>query len=179
MSTKAFISFNGSAAAVIVHGVVNESLFDVFEKRGIREVVILEGRPSLEAARRNTSALAKHKITPVLIADNMAGFLFFKNYVKEVWLAYYEADKEGALCDVGGLILAVLAKKHGLTVNLYPAGRKVAFLGKEKDLFSFNGERIAPAKTKGYVPLTEWVDCRYITKITTQRAVMNQGVEVI
>jgi methylthioribose-1-phosphate isomerase len=178
MSIKTPINSNGSAA-IIVHGVVNEGLFDLFEKRGIKETVILEGRPSLEAARRNAKALAKHNIMPILIADNMAGFFFFKNYVKEVWLAYYVADKEGALCDVGALILAVLAKKHGLAIHLYPAGRKVEFLGKEKDLFQFNGERVAPPNTKAYVPLVEWVDRKYITKIITRRAMKNQGVEVI
>src|SRR5436853_1049040 len=95
MSTKS----NGavvSTAAIIVQGVANDVLFDWFQKRKIKEVVILEGRPSLEAARVNCRALAKRKIKSILIADNMAGFLFFNNRVKEVWLSYYIADRKGA-----------------------------------------------------------------------------------
>ena len=163
-------STNG-AAVTMVQGLVNNTLFDLFKERKIKEVVVLEGRPSLEAARLNCQALTKRKIKPVLIADNMAGFLFFKNRVKEVWLAYYMADKKGALCDIGASILGVLAKRHGLPVNLYPALKSPKFVGKEKDLFCFNGERVAPKKIKGYVPLAEWVDKKYITKVHVHHCV--------
>jgi hypothetical protein len=47
----------------------------------------------------------------------MAGSLFFNGYVKEVVLACQYADKTGALCDMGALILAVLAKKHKVDIK--------------------------------------------------------------
>jgi methylthioribose-1-phosphate isomerase len=153
------------SATIVVQGLVNELLFDLLKSKDVKEVVVLEGRPSLEAARSNCRALVKRKMKPVLIADNMAGFLFFKKRVKEVWLAYYEADKQGALCDIGASILGILAKQHKLPVNLFPAAKKPKSVGKEKDLFSFNGERVAPPKIKGYVPLTERLPEKYITNI--------------
>ena len=99
------------------------------------------------------------------ISSRARGFLFFKNCVKEVWLSYYEVDKNGALCDIGASILGVLAKQHKLPVNLFPAAGKPRIVGKEKELFFFNGERVAPPKIKGYVPLTERLAEKYITKI--------------
>ena len=154
-----------ASEAILVQGVVNDVLFDLFKERKIKEVVVMEGRPSLDAARLNCRALVKRKIKPVLIADNMAGFLFFKRRVKEVWLSYYAVDKKGALCDIGASILGVLAKKHKLPVNLFPAAGKPKSKGKEKDLFSFNGEKVAPKNIKGYVPLTERLAEKYITKV--------------
>ena len=164
-SSPAASQSSAKERAVVVQGVVSELLFDLLKAKKVKEVVVLEGRPSLEAARANCRALMKRKIKPVLIADNMAGFLFFKNRVKEVWLAYYRVDKKGALCDIGASILGVLAKQHQLPINLFPAAKKPKSVGKEKDLFSFNGERVAPSNIKGYVPLTERLAGKYITHV--------------
>src|SRR3989338_6892437 len=111
-------------SVVLVQGVVKGSLFDLLKKRKTTDIVVLEGRPNLEAARQSTKDLAKRKLIPTLIADNMAGVLFYKNLVKEVWLSYQLTDENGALCDIGGLILAVLGKRHNIPVYIYPSGRK-------------------------------------------------------
>ena len=92
----------------------------------------------------------------------MAGFLFFKGLVKEVILACQYADKKGALCDMGGLILAVLAKKHKVPVKLLVADHRTRFLGDPKDILSFEGHGIAPKGAHGYVPLVEWVPVKYL-----------------
>ena len=105
---------------VLLQGVFNTSILDLLKKRKIKEVFILEGRPSLEAAKQFSRELLKRKIKPTLIADNMAGFLFYKKLVKEVWLSYQITDKKGALCQIGGLILGVLGFKHKVPVNIFP-----------------------------------------------------------
>ncbi len=150
---------------VLLQGVFNASIFDLLKKRKIKEVFILEGRPSLEAAKQSSRELLKRKIKPTLIADNMAGFLFYKKLVKEVWLSYQTADKKGALCQIGGLILGVLGRKHKVPVNIFPNKTKLQLLGRAKDITYFNGVRVAPSGIKGYVPLAEWVPSKYITKI--------------
>ncbi|OGX06933.1 MAG: hypothetical protein A2Z88_03955 [Omnitrophica WOR_2 bacterium GWA2_47_8] len=151
-------------SVVLVQGVVKGSLFDLLKKRKTTDIVVLEGRPNLEAARQSTKDLAKRKLIPTLIADNMAGVLFYKNLVKEVWLSYQLTDENGALCDIGGLILAVLGKRHNIPVYIYPSGRKSKLLGVSGDILKFNGTRVAPAGVEGYVPLVEWVPQKYITK---------------
>ena len=123
---------------------------------------VCEGRPSLEAGRKTSGILFKKGITPTLISDNMAGFLFFKGLLKEVFIACQYADNKGALCDTGALILAVLARKHKVPIKLLVAEHRTRFLGDPQTILSFEGQRTAPKDTHGYVPLVEWVPAKYL-----------------
>jgi methylthioribose-1-phosphate isomerase len=146
----------------LFHGIASaDAVKKVRLARGERAFVC-EGRPSLEAGRRTTGLLLKKGITPTVISDNMAGFLFFKGLVKEVNLACQYADKKGALCDTGALILAVLAKKHKISLKLSVAERRSRFLGDPKAILSFENQKTAPKDTHGYVPLVEWVPAKYL-----------------
>ena len=123
---------------------------------------ICEGRPSLDSGRKTSAILLKKGITPTLISDNMAGFLFFKGLIKQVDIACQYADNTGALCDTGALIMAVLAKKHKVPVQLLATEYRTRFLGDPKEILSFEGQEIAPKGTYGYVPLVEWVPVKYL-----------------
>ena len=152
-----------SKTITLLQGKFQDKHYDDFSKK--KDIYVLEGRPSLEASRHAIKEMKKRKKVPTLIADNMAGFLFSNNKVKEVNLAYQMKDKDGALCHIGGLILAVLAKKHRVPVKLHKGNGDLSLLGHPSDIFSFNGERVAPRGIQGYVPLVEWVPKRYISKI--------------
>ncbi|MFA5089015.1 MAG: hypothetical protein WC552_08300 [Candidatus Omnitrophota bacterium] len=154
---------------ILVQGVVHDSLWDILKEKQTQDIFILEGRPYLYPAKHSTREAIRRKITPTLIADNMAGFLFYKNFVKEVWLAYHLADKTGALCDIGALILGVLGKRHRIPVYLYPSGQKTKFLGRGKDLHTFNGVPAVPGNVRAYVPLVDRVPMTYITRIHSGR----------
>ena len=132
-----------------------------------KKYFVLEGRPDLKASRRTCRELLKRKIKPTLIADNMAGFLFFKNMVQEVCLAYQTFDKTGAVCEIGALILAVLGKHHKVTVKFFPGERLKQFVAKDSTIFQFQKKRVAPLRSKGYVPLAEWVPQKYITEVVS------------
>jgi len=147
---------------MLMHGVFGSNVFAEIKKRGVKEVFVLEGRPSLESGRRLCSELLKRKIKPVLISDNMAGFLFARNMVQDVWMSYQIVDEKGAVCRIGSMVLAVLAAHHQVPVNVFKTTEPTKFMGKPKDLFYFNGERVAPAGIKAYVPLVEWVPQKYI-----------------
>ena len=156
---------NHDNPVTLVQGVVDPKLFDDLKSKGLKEVFVLEGRPTLEAARTSSKELLKRGMTPTIISDNMAGVLFYKNLVAEAWIASQYSDSEGAACDIGGLILAVLGKKHGIPVRTYPAGRKTSFLGRSQDLVSFLKKRIAPKGIEAFVPLVEWVPAQYLNRI--------------
>ena len=112
---------------ILLHGVFAVDFFDqLIDDCSTKEVFVMEGRPSLEAAQVNCRELLKHKITPTLISDNMAGFLFFKNLVKEVWMAYQASDTDGAVCDIGALILGVLGKRHSVPVYLSASNKRTS-----------------------------------------------------
>ena len=148
-------------SVVLLHGVFEKTFFDMLKSREPEKVFVMEGRPSLQAAKVASSQLLKRGITPTIIADNMAGFLFYKNMVKEVWLAYETIHSRGALCYIGSSILGVLAKKHDIPVYCYPGEKaekgKNKLMGGEKEITTFNGIKIAAKGTRGYVPLFEHV----------------------
>ena len=149
---------------VLMHGIFEPEFFDNLRKIKLEKVFVLEGRPHLESSRRTCRELLKRKIQPTLIADNMAGFLFNKGLIGEVWTAYQDLKNQDALCQIGSLILAVLGKRHQVPVYLYPSSVRQKMEGISKDVCYFNNKRVAPTGIKGYVPLLEWVPEKYITK---------------
>ena len=149
----------------IIRGFPAGGFLEVLAGRKPKAVFVLEGRPELEGTKAFCQALLKKKITPTLISDNMAGFLFYKNLVKEVWVTYQGLNHKHAYADVGGLILSVLGKKHGVPVYLFPAGKKIKAMGRGEDILNFNGKRVAAQGIKGYVPLIERLPKKYITKV--------------
>ena len=150
---------------IIVHGIFEDSFFKLLKEKNIKEVFVLEGRPCLDGAKILCKKLLKHKIRPVLIADNMAGALFYQNLVKEVWVTYQEAGTKNVLCKIGSLILGVLAKKHKVPFKVFPSAKRKQYVGNPKDIFSFNGKRVAAKGVDGFVPLLEDVPKKYITEI--------------
>lgn len=127
-----------------------------------KHVFITEGRPSLEAGRENVKIFLKLNVTPTVIADNMAGFLFANDFIDHIVLTYQYADKGGALCDMGALIYAVLAKRHKVPVKTVQGKIRSRFLGDPKSILSFEGHLMAPKSALGYVPLVEWVPSKYL-----------------
>ena len=149
----------------LIQGVFDKTFFDLLKKNGAKDVFVLEGRPKLLAAKNSCRELLKRKMTPTLITDNMAGFLFYKDFVKEVWVAYQSKEKECVVCHIGALVLGVLGKKHKVAVYAYPTKEKMGMEGKPQDIFRFQGKKIAPAGIKGHVPLIECLPREYITKV--------------
>lgn len=146
----------------LVHGIFDEGVLKSFKKS--EPYFVMEGRPDLLSSQTTIKTLSKSKIIPTIIADNMAGFLFYKDLVKEVRLSYQYDDDSGALCDIGSLILGVLAKTHGVPVYLYKGPLRRRFLAPEEDVLKFNGKAVAAKDTRVYGPLVEWLANEYITK---------------
>ena len=150
---------------VLLQGIPKDSFLKVLTKKKFRNIYVLEGRPRGEGVALLCEKLLKRKIKPTLIADNMAGFLFYKNLVKEVWIAYQSLHQNGAFCSMGALILGVLGKHHRIPVYLVPSAIKTDDMGRQEDILRFQGARIAPKGVKGYVPLIERVPQQYISEI--------------
>lgn len=149
---------------IILHGFFQlETIFSLEDKK--EKIVVLESRPRLESAQHTIDELTRVNMMPTLIADNMAGFLFFRNLVKEVHLTYQDQNSDGVLTLIGGLILAVMASKHKVPIYAYPAERTVNLMDDEKSILSFNNESVGYQGVQGYVPLVEWVPHKYITKV--------------
>jgi methylthioribose-1-phosphate isomerase len=152
-------------SVVLLQGVFAPAVFDLLKKRKAREVFVMEGRPGLEAAVSSCAELLRRGLKPTLIADNMAGFLFYQGLLKEVWLSSYAMDQERVLCHVGALALGVLGQKHSVPVYTYLDNRKLRLLGRSREITHFKDVKIAARGVKGYVPLAEWVPKKFITEI--------------
>lgn len=152
-------------SVVLIHGRFDKDFFNGLAKRGAGRVFVLEGRPDFATAKHAAKELLKRKIRPVIVSDNMAGFLFFREYVKEVWVSCLTSDKDGFMCAVGSLILAVLGKKHKVPVRAVQGDGESRLMGDPRELCYFNGVEVAPPGTKAYVPLADWVDRKYISKV--------------
>ncbi len=147
---------------ILLQGIFKETFFDSFKKTEKERVFVLEGRPSFKAARVSCQELLKRGFSPTLIADNMAGFLFYRNWVNRIHLSFQIKDENGILCCVGGLIIAVLAYKHGVPIKLFPSEENLELVGKSEELFYLNGAKTVPPGIKAYVPLVEWVPNKYL-----------------
>jgi len=145
----------------ILHGNFDKLAFDQMKKKKIKNVFVLEGRPSMQSSKNTCKELVKRKIRPTLIADNMAGFLFYKGLAKEVLISAVVSDDDKALCSIGSMILAVLGKKHKVPVNVVLCDQEVRFMGEGNEILSFSGKRVAPKGVEGYAPLMEWVPKKY------------------
>jgi methylthioribose-1-phosphate isomerase len=148
-----------------MHGIFGQDVYDQLCDKGVKEVYVLEGRPALATGRHACRELLRRNIQPVIIADNMAGFLFYKKSVKEVWLSCLSKSDHAVLCRAGGLILGVLGHTHQIPVYVYSGTDRSEVLGNTKDIAYFNGKKVAPNGISGYVPLIEWVPAKYIRKI--------------
>lgn len=149
-------------SVVLLQGVLSHGAMAKIKTKGGVHVVISEGRPNLRAAEHNSRYFLDKKVKPIIICDNMAGSMFFNGLVKEVVIACQYADKSGALCETGALILAVLARKHKVAIRLAEGEHKKHYLGNPKDLLTLKGIPTAPAKTKGFTPTVEWVPAKYL-----------------
>lgn len=152
-------------ASILLHGFFEKNFPNVLKEQKVKEVFVMEARPYLDGAKKLCPQLLKNKITPVLIADNMAGFLFFKNYIKEVWISYQSEKENDLVCPTGSLILGILAKKHGIVVKAFPAVRTKKANKSADAILSFNGKRVAAKGVKGFAPLTENVSKKYISEV--------------
>ena len=149
---------------MLLHGIFESNFFDRLKEKAPEKVFVLEGRPHLESSRRTCRELLKRKIQPTLIADNMAGFVLNQKLANEIVLSYQQINDEGALCQVGGLILAILGQRHQVPVHLYPSALQQKLTGRANDIFYFNKKRVAPTGIEAYVPLLEWVPQTYLRR---------------
>lgn len=137
----------------------------VYDRLKGKNVFLLEGRTDMGRTKDACRELNRRGITPVMITDNAAGFLFARNLVKECWVSYHSVEKEGLLCDIGAMIVGVLAKAHQVALFAAPGIHQKRYLGRPQEICFLAGRRTAPKGIKGYVPLIEFLPKKYVRKI--------------
>ncbi len=134
---------------------------DFFKNLGDKQVFVSELRPGLEGMQAVSKECLKNKIEPVVICDNMMAFCMKSNLVKEVHIFSSHIENESAVCRTGSLIAALCAKAHGLPCILHTQSVKKA---KRADLRKIGNSSVTLASIKTYVPETEEVSLRLVSK---------------
>jgi len=119
-----------------------------------------ESRPFETELSQRLNAFTAGGYETVVIGDNMMGFCIARKKVHAVFVFYQHVINEHAYCQGGGLLIAVLAKKLGVTCSLYPTDfdPEKAVVG---DGLCFAGGDITPPGAKSYIPRVERVALSY------------------
>jgi len=154
--------FSSKTKGVLLSGAFQPEFYDRLKGK---DVFLLEGRSDMERTKGACRELNRRGIVPVMVTDNAAGFLFARRLVKECWVAYHSVEKEGLLCDIGAMIVGVLAKAHRVALFAAPGIHQRKYLGRPEEICFLAGRRTAPQGVRGYVPLIEFLPKKYVRKI--------------
>ena len=94
----------------------------------------------------------------------MVGFCLSRKRVEGVFLFYQRMADDGALCQGGSLLIAILAQELSIPCNLSPTDFDPETTGVNSDL-SFAGDVLAAGGVKSYVPRVDKVPMNYISKV--------------
>ena len=148
--------------AVILYGLFSNDDLQRLTAESSWDFVVLEGRPRLEIGQETSKQLLRLGKKPIVIADSMAGFLFYQKKVSAVYVTCQSRDEAGAFCPMGALILAVLCQRHGIPLHVIQAARDIDLRANDQELFNFQKKRVAARGIKAYVPLVELIPSKYL-----------------
>ncbi len=107
-------------------------------------ILLPELRPELWGLHLWAKHLAADNVPFQLISDNMMGTFFAQGAIRRVYLFYSEFSAEGPVGVCGSLLAVLLARAHGVSVELLAAGAAPA-PPLDRDASTFMGERVAGA----------------------------------
>jgi len=123
-----------------------------------------ESRPHEIELGTRLEAFTARGYETVVITDNMIGLCLSKKKAAGVFLFYQGMVNDGALCQGGSLLVAILAQECGISCNLYPTDFDLEMAEISSDL-SFAGDTIVTKGVKSYVSWKDRVPMSYIAKV--------------
>jgi methylthioribose-1-phosphate isomerase len=144
---------NALTTYLLVFGVPRKENYD-FLIHAVRaeqadRLLIPEMRPGLYGARFVARELLKRNAPVTLVSDNMLGALFANGEIRKVYLSYSELGEAGPRGICGSLLVAQLARLHGISVDLQASADEIPS-GMDRDVTTFLGERVLPAGAEVY-----------------------------
>lgn len=106
-------------------------------------ILVPEMRPQLWGVHVIARELVRRNIPTTLISDNMMGAFFSQGQIRRLYLFYSELGEKGPLGICGSLLAALLARRHGVPVELMAseANREPPM---DRDASTFLGQRVSP-----------------------------------
>lgn len=132
---------------LLVYGVPQQShysyLSHALAAEKIGGILVPEMRPGLAGVHRVASQLLQRTIPTTLISDNMMGTIFASGQIQKLCLFYTELSQKGPVGICGSLLAALLARSHGVSVELFPCEPEPSD-PLDRDISTFMGQRIIP-----------------------------------
>jgi methylthioribose-1-phosphate isomerase len=150
---------------ILIHGVPEDTFYDLLKSMTIDEIYIPEGRPYLEGAREVAPRIKSLFPNTILISDNMISYILWKKLVERVYIFYQNINEGEAKCKIGSLVAGIVAEEHGIPVYLYRSKRIYEDYGKDDDVCYFDNKRVAPLNVNCYNPLVDIVPLDLITML--------------
>ena len=122
--------------AVIIWGAVSPEGISELKKESL--VIIAENRPFLLGLKHNIPLLKGAGINFLYCADNVLGFLLYKDKIKKTYLFYREKSKEGLTGVCGSLYIYLLNKLHNVPLK-FMAGGEIDFASLDKNVSTLGG----------------------------------------
>jgi methylthioribose-1-phosphate isomerase len=110
-------------------------------------VLVPEMRPGLAGLEIVAKELSERGVPVQIVSDNMMGTFFAEGAVRRLYLFYNEVDAAGPTGPCGSLLAALLARAHGVPIELFP-GEEAAPL--DADVSTFLGRRVVADGIKIY-----------------------------
>jgi methylthioribose-1-phosphate isomerase len=112
-------------------------------------ILVPEMRPELRGAHLVVRELLKRDLPATMISDNMMGTLFAQGEIHRLYLFYHRLSAQGPDGICGSALAALLAKAHGVPVELLEAQAESPVLA-DRDVSTFLGQRVLPAGASVY-----------------------------
>jgi methylthioribose-1-phosphate isomerase len=102
-------------------------------------VLVAEMRPGLSGLH-TTRELRERNVPAEIISDNMMGTFFAQGAIRRLYLFYTDVGMEGPVASPGALLAALLARAHGVPIELLAGDAPAPAL--DGDVSTFLGRRV-------------------------------------
>lgn len=175
---------NAGALATCEYGTALGVIRAAWEQGKKVKVIADETRPLFQGARLTAYELEQMGTPTTLIADNMVGFVMYKQMVNEVVVGADRIVRDAVINKIGTYGVAVLAKEHG--IPFYVAAPKSTFdlehtsadvvieERKPEEVTEVYGHRIAPKGIGVFNPAFDITPLTYVTAIICEEGVLRK-----
>jgi methylthioribose-1-phosphate isomerase len=141
-----------SADHILIYGVPKRAEFNAVARtlklEKAAHILAAEMRPELSGLEVVAKELTARNIPVEIISDNMMGTFFAQGAIRRLYLFYSEIGSAGPVGICGSLLAALLARAHGVPIELLAGDAAVESV--DRDISTFIGRRVVPDGVKIY-----------------------------
>lgn len=156
---------------LLVHGrPAPQSFSELVGEAWKGDVLVTEGRPQLNGARRTTLVMLSHGYVPTLVSDNMVAYCMWKGMAQAALICYSEVSGSSLVCPIGSLGVALCASFHQVPVfavpmDIVPKDSEDTLGSDHDDLVHFMHDRVAVEGVATFEPGADLVPLEWVHEV--------------